>query len=356
MGTNASAMSNGASVVLLSLEDRLEHSIVPRKAFEVLDLQGETPVTCTEEAISFAKLYLKAHDIDSTETDDVTHWDVFWARELAAAQMVMGDRGLPYQSFLPGRQLMYELLADSIASLFNENDNQLSDSEIAEIGGGSGIGLALLAQKGAMVTNLDSSVMALEFSRYLAIQHKVEHMLNTVQGDFYGTGIDSDRFDVVYNHGVFEHKEVNADNLLSEMIRITKPGGYVVIAIPNEQSPFYTGLSKKHDAVYKKFKGAMALMPWHYHRRNVDIKGLMESASLDVVREDGLLIPPSEKIRMKDILDADIPTFEKYLLPDPPASLGSILSNWRGFHGSTDSSFRMRYGWAIYAIGQKRAT
>ena len=140
------------------------------------------------------------------------------------------------------------------------------------------------------------------------------------------------------------------------MIRITKPGGYVVIAIPNEHSPFYTVLEKEHEVVYSKFKNFMAVMPWHYHRRSVDIKGLMESASLDVVREDGLLIPPSEKVRMKDISEVDISTFEKYLSPDPPASLGSILSNWRGIHGSVDPIFRMRYGWAIYAIGQKKAT
>tara|TARA_Y100000310_G_scaffold344288_1_gene456225 strand:- start:912 stop:1994 length:1083 start_codon:yes stop_codon:yes gene_type:complete len=341
----------------LTLEARLNGSIVPRKAFEVYDLKGEMPITCTQEVIDVADLYLEQNGIDKTGKDDATQWDIFWAREMVAAKIVIADRRVGYPEYLPGRYFTYDLLVDSMASLFNggEANDNFAGKRIAELGGGSGLGLMLLAQKGAFVTNIDTSKMALEFSRYLSEHHEIQDKLDRRNSDFYDTGLSDNEFDVVYNHGVFEHREVDAHKLLHEMTRITKPGGYVVIAVPNEASPFYKRLEERHESVYKRFKDVIVVMPWHHSRRVLDLKKLIGETRLDFVTEGGLLIPPSEEVGKKDISKGDIPTFEKYLSPEPPGSVGSILTNWRGFHGSVDPHFRMKYGWSVYAVGQKKA-
>lgn len=275
---------------------------------------------------------------------------------MTAAKMAIAVGRIDYQQFLPGRHFMYDLLADSIAAIVNdEHNNYIKGKQIAEFGGGSGIGLVLLAQRGAYVTNVDNSRMALEFSRYLAQHHKVERMLNLVNRDFYETPFNPGTFDVVYNSGVVEHKEVNVEKLLSEMKRTTKPGGYVVLSIPNESSPFYRRLQQREDSVYKKFKDVINIMPWWKTRHALDLKKLIENAGLDFVKEDGILIPPSVEVKPGDIPREDIPIFEKYLSPTPYQTVEAIITNWRGFHGSVNPSFRKRYGWSIYAVGQKKA-
>src|SRR3989344_4075743 len=342
----------------LSLEERLANSILPRKAFEVYGQTGETPITCTPEVIEVADTYLDKNGIDKTKKDDKTQWDIFWAREMIAAKIVIADRGITYREDLPGRHFMYDLLADSIISLLNSNGNNgnLNDRRIAEFGGGSGIGLISLAQRGAHVTNLDSSKMALDFSKYLAEHHKVENMLSRIEGNFYDAPFGKDEFDVVYNAGVLEHlDDTQAEKLLSEMTSATKPGGYVVVAIPNENSPFYKGLQKKERDIYKQFRKIFVRLPWEETRRTFDFRQLMGAVDLTFVKEDGLLIPPSEKVKTKDITKEDITIFEKYLSPDPYQSVDSAISNWLGFHGSVDASFRRKYGWSIYAVGQKKA-
>ena len=201
------------------------------------------------------------------------------------------------------------LLADSIISLLNSNGNNgnLNDRRIAEFGGGSGIGLISLAQRGAHVTNLDSSKMALDFSKYLAEHHKVENMLSRIEGNFYDAPFGKDEFDVVYNAGVLEHlDDTQAEKLLREMTSATKPGGYVVVAIPNENSPFYKGLQKKERDIYKQFRKIFVRLPWEETRRTFDFRQLMGAVDLTFVKEDGLLIPPSEKVKTKDITKEDI--------------------------------------------------
>src|SRR3989338_8019869 len=84
-------------------------------------------------------------------------------------------------------------------------------------------------------TPLSLSKMALYFSKYLAEHHKVENMLSRIEGNFYDAPFGKDEFDVVYTAGVLEHlDDTQAEKLLREMTSATKPGGYVVVAIPNE--------------------------------------------------------------------------------------------------------------------------
>ncbi|MBI2134391.1 methyltransferase domain-containing protein [Candidatus Woesearchaeota archaeon] len=353
---NGCGSSNGSSKPL-TLVERLNNSKLPRKSFEVSDLNEGMPVTCIPEVIEIANNYLEHYGIDPTKGDDTTQWDIFWAREMAAAKMAIGIGGIDYQQFLPGRHFMYGLLADSIASLVKDgNGGNLKGKKIAEFGGGSGIGLILLAQQGAFVTNLDTSRMGLEFSRYLAQHHRVENMIDLVPGSFYEAPFEPGRFDAVYNAGVFEHLENDqARQLLGEMTRTTKPGGYVVIAIPNVNSPFYTHLREKEKSVYDRFKQIFARLPWEERRHTFDFRRLMEDAGLDFIKEDGLLIPPSQEVKKSTIPEKDFPIFNTYLPHGSYRDIGSIISSWKVFHTEVDPAFRMKYGWAIYAVGQKRA-
>src|SRR3989338_3355116 len=128
--------------------------LLERKSFEVQDRSRHIPIVATPEVIDIANQYLRTNGIDTAINDETTGWDIFWARELAAA-MSMSASGRRYPNYLPGRTLHYESLAKSVDSLLNgRKDGKV---EIAELGAGSGLGLMILAKMGAYVTHLDTS-------------------------------------------------------------------------------------------------------------------------------------------------------------------------------------------------------
>jgi len=104
---------------------------------------------------------------------------------------------------------------------------------IIEVGCGSGLTSLALAQHGARCALLDLSpealkVAAAEFTRAglpAPEQFNQDALKNT---------LPSDAFDATWNGGVIEHFfDPGKEMLIKEMLRITKPGGKVIILVPN---------------------------------------------------------------------------------------------------------------------------
>ena len=116
-----------------------------------------------------------------------------------------------------------------------------SGRSTCEVGCGSGTTSAVLAGLGARVTLVDLSPKALATAR--------EHFAQLhLAADFWRMdgiqmGFRDGTFDVVWNGGVIEHfSDEGKTSLIREMWRVTKPGGLLIIAVPNAMDlPFIVG-------------------------------------------------------------------------------------------------------------------
>lgn len=351
--------------------DRVNSSLIERKSSEILDGNRAMPLTLTPEVRESAVRSMIYNGVDIPEEilprfhvgdpidlrrlDETTGWNLFWAQELEAAKAAIAHGGGKYQEYLPGRFLHYDLLAHHITSLFNGGDRTVRGKKILELGSGSGLGLMRLAQDGAIVTGLDSSIMANDFARYLASHYGVRADIRA--GNYFSTPFGNDpddTFDVVYTSGVFEHLSgEEPSRLLEEMIRITKPEGYIAITIPNQSSRFYSKFKQREEVTKRQFPGLVGIPVEHKRYSNIDPERLMRDESLLYRKKDGILVAPSSPISGRDISDEDLDFFNTYLPRNVPTDSENKVANWRGLELRADPNLRIRYGWSILYVAQK---
>jgi SAM-dependent methyltransferase len=102
---------------------------------------------------------------------------------------------------------------------------------ILEVGSGTGLVSLALARRGAKVTLCDISPPALEFSRAAFARAGIQGAM--VQGSILNLPLEDGAFDVTWNAGVIEHFEGEEQlRALREMLRVTKPDGQVIVAVP----------------------------------------------------------------------------------------------------------------------------
>lgn len=101
-----------------------------------------------------------------------------------------------------------------------------------EVGCGSATTSALLAEMGADISLVDLSPKALQFARELFDRQGLK--ANFFQQDALKMDFPDGKFDVVWNGGVVEHFDDEGKiKLIAEMWRILKPGGILLVKVPN---------------------------------------------------------------------------------------------------------------------------
>lgn len=110
-------------------------------------------------------------------------------------------------------------------------DYQLKDKRIIELGAGSGSDIISLVQEGAKGFALDFSRQAIRAIKYWAKKKKVD--VETVKADIKNIPYPDNHFDLVYSVGLMEHFK-NYVSLLKEQIRVIKPGGFLLIDVPQK--------------------------------------------------------------------------------------------------------------------------
>jgi ubiquinone/menaquinone biosynthesis C-methylase UbiE len=104
---------------------------------------------------------------------------------------------------------------------------------ILEMGCGSGHTSLALAQRGARCTLLDLSPEALRVAA-ASFERAGLPAPTLVREDALATSLPSDAFDAVWNGGVIEHFfDTGKALLIQQMVRVVKPGGRVIILVPN---------------------------------------------------------------------------------------------------------------------------
>jgi len=112
---------------------------------------------------------------------------------------------------------------------------------ICEVGCGSGTTSAFFASLGGRITLVDLTAGALRFAHdhFRALGLPADY----AQMNGLRMGIRDGAFDVTWNGGVIEHfTDEGKAELLREMWRVTKPGGLLLVTVPNARDyPFMAG-------------------------------------------------------------------------------------------------------------------
>ena len=126
---------------------------------------------------------------------------------------------------------------------------------VLDLGCGTGFSSFLLAKRGFKVTGLDIS------DKFLKIMKPKESKdLKFVAGDILNLEFPDCSFDLVTSHEVIEHI-TNVEKALSEMARVVKRGGRIIIVSPNLGSPLnplrFIMSKKKTSSLYKNKSQAL---------------------------------------------------------------------------------------------------
>jgi len=105
----------------------------------------------------------------------------------------------------------------------------LREKRVLEVGAGSARDTLRLAELGARSVAVDLSATALRLARRGMQARRVE--IGLVMGNGYALPFQSASFDVVFSQGVVEHFS-DPLPLLAEQVRVLKPGGLLLIDVP----------------------------------------------------------------------------------------------------------------------------
>jgi len=185
------------------------------------------------------------------------HWESYW----------QGHRRDIEDTYSTGGRLVREVLADG----------PVAGKLVLEIGAGSGRDLLALAAMGARGIVLDYSPASLALVRQQAAARGIPVLL--VQADATRMPFRDGALDVSFHQGLLEHFR-DPRPLLAENARITKPGGRVLVDVPQTWH-LYTLMKKTLILMNRWFAG------WETQFTVGRLERLVAESGLEVVRTYG---------------------------------------------------------------------
>jgi SAM-dependent methyltransferase len=184
-------------------------------------------------------------------------WKRIWNKSL-----ITSDYSLKYLRFM---EIIKKALPDN--------------ATVLEAGCGTGQTLSLFCSRHTTI-GLDISPDALSIAK--------KNCDTLVNGDIFHIPLRDGSCDLVYNSGVIEHfQEPENRTAVSEMVRVTKRGGSVIIIVPNSFCPWYR-VGKSVAVLLKNFEFGYE-EDYSINR----LKKTVESCNVSVVHSFGLqALPP----------------------------------------------------------------
>ena len=136
-----------------------------------------------------------------------------------------------------GNEKTYEVCFDRFVKVLE----QPTDSKALDIGCGICANSVRLARRGYRVTGGDYSEVILEPARQNIARHELPDRIAVQREDILALSFPSDSFDLVLCWGVLMHIPL-AGKALNELVRVTKPGGYLVFEEINAGAPEARGM------------------------------------------------------------------------------------------------------------------
>lgn len=153
-------------------------------------------------------------------------WDGIWERKEARRRSRIPA--------VAGKDIIYR----TVSAILKREVPDARGKKVLEPGSGHGLVSLGLAKRGAEVSLLDISEPALTLSRACFMMEGMHP--RTYNASVLDMPIDDDTYDVTWNGGVIEHfDEADQARAVSEMLRVTKPGGKVVIMVPSAEARIY---------------------------------------------------------------------------------------------------------------------
>lgn len=163
-------------------------------------------------------------------------WDQYWEKEK--------DRSLEW---IIARSMWFVLTKRLLEPM-----NGVRSIKLLEAGSGSGsVAMGLIKNYGNIeweVTLLDSSMGALSVANKLAVREGLEKNVKVFRGNILEMPFPDESFDIVMNEGTMDHFDTGIrQKAFSEMARITKAGGKLMVIVPNAFNPFYRMKKALHE-------------------------------------------------------------------------------------------------------------
>lgn len=190
---------------------------------------------------------------------------------------------------------------------------------VLEVGAGTGRDAVALAGAGAEVWTLDYVPGSLALTLKAAAAAGVA--VHPVGGDAFRKPFADDSFDLVFHQGLLEHFR-NPVDMLREDLRVVKPGGHLVVDVPQTWH-YYTVGKKILIAMDRWFAG------WETQFTPGRLEALAREAGGEVVRTYGDWMVPGLWYRAvrKTLLART--GLRLPMHPDPVPPLGRALARWR---------------------------
>jgi 2-polyprenyl-3-methyl-5-hydroxy-6-metoxy-1,4-benzoquinol methylase len=133
-----------------------------------------------------------------------------------------------------GKDIIYR----TVCAVLRREIPDARGKKVLEPGSGQGLVSLGLAKRGAEVSLLDISEPALTLSRACFMMEGFHP--ETHNASILAMPMEDDTYDVTWNGGVIEHfEEAEQVRAVSEMLRVTKPDGKVVIMVPSADARIY---------------------------------------------------------------------------------------------------------------------
>lgn len=193
-------------------------------------------------------------------------WSTFW-----------GSRD-SLEGIYPSSPLVVRAVADGLAA---------AGSRVLEIGAGTGRDTAALAAMGHRAVALDFSPESIALVTEAAPDLVGRGI---VRGDAFHLPFSDGAFDAVFHQGVLEHFG-NPRAFLVENLRVTAPGGLLVVDVPQTWHP-WTALKRAAIRVDRWFAG------WETDFTLAQLERLLEETGYEVVGSYGDWMVPSLAYRL----------------------------------------------------------
>jgi len=201
----------------------------------------------------------------------------------------------------------------------------LQGKRILEVGAGTGRDAVALARAGAEVWTLDYVAGSLGLTKIAADEADVSVM--PVCGDGLDMPFATGTFDVIFHQGLLEHFR-EPMLLLRENVRVLKPGGCLVVDVP-QTFHYYTLGKTVLIKLGRWFAG------WETQFTVSELETLMRQAGTEITHSYGDWMVPGLWYRAlrKIVLRRTGRRLTKY--PEPIWPFGALGRAWRGWFGGT---------------------
>ncbi|MFZ5366547.1 MAG: class I SAM-dependent methyltransferase [Patescibacteria group bacterium] len=162
-------------------------------------------------------------------------------------------------------------------------DGDITGKKVLEVGCGKAGDSVALSKMGADCYALDFSNTALAVSGNLAERRKVKLIL--VMADAKSLPFNDNSFDLVFSQGLIEHYQP-PNLLISEQKRVVKPGGFILIDVPQLFSL---------QAISKRMLMSLGKWPFGWERDYTEsqLKEILDNLGLEFVTSYGWGFGPS---------------------------------------------------------------